>query len=173
MLLLFFHTLVKHGHIAPDYRLQNHIHTCLSHRDASTQMQRGSGGGVRLYENHPLLILGLRPKADPPPSGPQAGPIFYFFFFSLFFFGKSKFVEPQKSDVCPFRRVPSSGCTHRRHHMFLPWPSVWQARAALWRPTPWAFLWHSTRSPQKKTPGEVTSLAYFCLVLDISQLGMN
>lgn len=91
MLLLFFHTLVKHGHIAPDYRLQNHIHTCLSQRDAPTQMQLG-------VERGPLLILGMDPKVDPSLS-PQAGPIFFFFFF---FFGKSNFVKPQKLDVCPF-----------------------------------------------------------------------
>lgn len=88
MLLLFFHTLVKHGHIAPDYRLQNHIHTCLSHRDASTQMQRGSGGGVRLYENHPLLILGLHPKADPLPLVPKLVQFSIFSFFLYFFLAK-------------------------------------------------------------------------------------
>lgn len=49
----FFHTLVKHGHRAPDYRLQIHIRTSLSHRDAPTQMQRGSGGG---FKTHPYLF---------------------------------------------------------------------------------------------------------------------
>lgn len=83
----FFHTLVRHGHIAPDYRLQNHIHTCLSHGDAPTRMQRGSGeGGKRLYENHPLLILGSCPKADPSLSSPSWSNFLFFLFYFLIFF---------------------------------------------------------------------------------------
>lgn len=102
----FFHTLVKHGHIAPDYRLQNHIHSSLSHRDAPTQMQRGLGGGFQKT----LLCLSKESslKADPSLRSPSwSNFLFLFFFFLIIFFvlAKSKFVKPQKSDVCPFRSV--------------------------------------------------------------------
>lgn len=85
------------------------------------------------------------------------------------------FAEMYSADISFWRLcwVFQWGCTRRRHHMILPWPSVRRARAALWRPTPWACLWHSTRSPQIKTPGKWRPWLTCCLVLDISQLGMN
>lgn len=55
----FFHTRVKHGHIAPDYRLQNHIHTCLSHIDAPTQRvaaRVGGGEGRRFVKTRINLL---------------------------------------------------------------------------------------------------------------------
>lgn len=105
----FFNTLVKHGHIAPDYRLQNHIHTCLSHRDAPTQMQRGSGGGMRLYLNHPLLVLGSCPKADPLPliipKLVQFSIFVSFFFFFLFFLAKVNLSNHRNQTCVSLQRI--------------------------------------------------------------------
>lgn len=166
MLPLFLNTLVKHGHIAPGYRLQNHIRTYLSHRDAPTRMQRGSGGGERLSENQPILISGSCPEADPSlssfPSWSNSQ------FFTIFFVGKSKFVKPQKSDVWPLSEYFFSVGMHTDVTIWFLHDLLFD-RAALWRPTPWARLWHSP-AHQKHT-WEVTSLAYFCLVVDITQLG--
>lgn len=113
--IFFFTHLVKHGHIAPDYRLQNHIHTCLSHRDAPTQMQRGSGGGKRLYENHPSHLLQGPVLKLTPPSHPCAGPIFSIF--SLFL---------AKENLLNYRSCVSLeeffflGCTHESSETFRP-----------------------------------------------------
>lgn len=69
--------------------------------------------------------------------------------------------------MCPFKDFflsflfffffPQSGFAQKHHHVIPPYPdfSIWQARAALWRPTPWACLWHSTHQPPpEKTPGK-------------------
>lgn len=97
MLLLFFHTLFKHGHIAPDYRLQNHIHASFPQRRTNTDAAR-----VRraLHGNPPLLILGWRLKADTSLSSPSWSNFLFFLYFFEVFLAKSKFVQPQKSDVC-------------------------------------------------------------------------
>lgn len=144
MLLLFFflHTLVKHGHRAPDYRLQNHIHTVLSketHRDGCS---RGSRGG-------PLWLRGCSPSLFP-----QAGRIC--FFLLLFFFGKSNFVKPQKSDARPnASELFPLAWMHERHVTF------WGRRANLNLPL-------TFQSPKHKQTWEVTSLASFCLVLNMN-----
>lgn len=92
MLLLFFHTLVKHGHIAPDYRLQNHIHTCLSHRDAPTQMQRGLRRGLHehLFPLTTYSRVCIQKKQTPPfhPKLVQFSYFFFYFFIYLFILAK-------------------------------------------------------------------------------------
>lgn len=141
MLLLFFHTLVKHGHIAPDYRLQNHIHTCLSHGDALTQMQRGLGGGTvktpqPTYFRRPLPLTSSCSN----------------FLFFLFFLAKVNLSNHRRCvSLYPL------GCTYRRHYKIPPWPSGWRALAALWRHTPWAYLWQ-TRLLTKHLAGDVLGL---------------
>lgn len=89
--VVFFHTLVKHGHRAPDYRLQNHIHTVLSKETHRHDCSRGQEGGS-------LVSWRMHPRVDTPPlscPGLVKLPFFFFFFFFLFYFGKSKFVKPQ------------------------------------------------------------------------------
>lgn len=52
--VFFFHTLVKHGHRAPDYRLQNHIHTVLSKETHRHGCSQGSRGGPSRVIKDPL-----------------------------------------------------------------------------------------------------------------------
>lgn len=105
----FFHTLVKHGHRAPDYRLQNHIHTVLSKETHRHGCSQGSRGGVS------RLCL-----QEPPLSCPRLIK-FCFCFFFLLFFGKSKFVKPQNQMRIPLKNELFSNGTHARTSTT--WPS--------------------------------------------------
>lgn len=86
-----FHTLVKHGHRAPDYRLQNHIHTVLSKRRTNTAAARGQKGDSPVFSRTVSLLR----RADKI--------LLLLFFFSSFFFGKSNFVKPQNQMRMPSR----------------------------------------------------------------------
>lgn len=115
-MLLFFNTLVKHGHIAPDYRLQNHIRTSFPQRRTDTETSEGRGGGT-LFMKTLVDVLKLTP-----PSHPQAGPIWYIFLSFFFPFGKKKISQTKEiRGVFPVR-------VHAKMMpMISPWPSVWQA----------------------------------------------
>lgn len=166
------HTLVKHCHIAPDYRLQNHIHTCLSQRDAPTQMQPGVKEGV------PNAFLGMDLKADPSLLPPLAGSIFFFFHFFLAKVNLSN----HRNQMCPFTDFflffsPIGICTETSpcdfplpRLLYLTGPCCSVETHSLSLP----LTFHPLTPPRKNpTTWEVTSLASFCLVLDISLLDMK
>lgn len=87
------HTLVKHCHIAPDYRLQIHIHTCLSQRDALTQMQPGVKRGSL------NALVGPGSQSSPVPLSPVAASIFFFIF--LYFFLAKVNLSNHSNQMCP------------------------------------------------------------------------
>lgn len=100
---------------------------------------------------------------------------FLVFLYFFHFLAKLNSSNHRNQSCVPLEEFFPSGCTHRRHHMIPPWPSFCLTGPCCSVET------HSLSLPltfhlltqKENTPGEVTSLAYSCLVLDISQLGMN
>lgn len=116
LFFIFFYTFGKHGHIAPDYRLQNHIRVF----PTETHLHGHGKGKEGQGRSHvKTLPLGLAVKQTPS-SHPK---LFLFYFI---FLAKSTFRKPQKTDLCP----SAQSCVHFGGHtdiLMILWPSFWHS----------------------------------------------
>lgn len=157
MLLLFFHTLCQTwSHSTRLQTTESHTHVSFPQKRTNTDAARVGRRQEALWKPSLALNSGSCPEADTSLSSP-CWPNFPYFFF-----GKSKFVEPQKLCV-PWRFVfraahmnplrPSGPCCSVETH---------------------SLSFPLTFCPLAKIKAHLgKSLAYFCLVRDIFQLGLN